>query len=93
MLISQPFTDSVSQSANPALQLYPHAVPLHVALAFAGIEQAVHDDVPQVAVLLLLTHRPAQLWKPALQVNPHVPAEQVAVPFAGTGQTVLHVPQ
>ncbi len=61
MLISHPFTGPVSQSAYPALQLYPHAVPLQVALAFGGTVQAVHDEVPQVAVLVLSTHSPAQL--------------------------------
>jgi hypothetical protein len=35
------------------LQVNPHDVPLQVGLAFAGGEQAVHDE-PQLLVLLLL---------------------------------------
>jgi hypothetical protein len=38
----------------------PHDVPLQVALPFAGAVHGVHDVVPQLAVLLLLTHAPAQ---------------------------------
>jgi len=40
----------------------PHETPSQVAVAFAGgAGHATHDDVPQLAVLLLLTHTPAQL--------------------------------
>jgi hypothetical protein len=39
----------------------PHAVQSHVADPFAGTAHAVHDEVPQLAVLQLLTHVPPQL--------------------------------
>lgn len=32
----------------------PHELPLHVAVPFDGIAHALHDVVPQLAVLLLL---------------------------------------
>jgi hypothetical protein len=38
------------------LQVKPHALPLHVAVAFAGIGHAVHDVVPQLAVLVFIAH-------------------------------------
>ena len=37
----------------------PHAVPLQVAVPFAGTAHAVQEVVPQLFVLLLLTHAPA----------------------------------
>jgi len=40
-----------------ALQTKPQAVPLQVAVAFAGAVQGVQEE-PQLAVLLLLTHAP-----------------------------------
>jgi hypothetical protein len=42
------------------LQVNPHDVPSHVAVAFAGIVHAEHA-LPHVAGLVLLTHAPAQL--------------------------------
>jgi hypothetical protein len=39
----------------------PQLVPSHVAVEFAGGVHAEHDE-PHVAVALLLTHTPPQLW-------------------------------
>jgi len=36
----------------------PQAVPLQVAVPFAGALQGVQEVVPQLAVLVLLTHAP-----------------------------------
>lgn len=41
---------------NPELHAKPHAVPLQVAVEFGGAVQGVQDVVPQVEVLVLLTH-------------------------------------
>jgi hypothetical protein len=68
-------------------------VPSHVALAFVGIEQPVHDEVPQFAVLLLLTQLPEQSWNPAAQADPHVPAVHVAGPLAGAPHRLAQDPQ
>jgi hypothetical protein len=43
------------------LHVNPQLVPLHVAEAFAGGEQGVHE-APQVAVLLLLAQLLPQVW-------------------------------
>jgi hypothetical protein len=44
------------------LHVLPHAVPSHVAVAFAGVGQAVQDDVPHDATLLLDRQAPEQTW-------------------------------
>ncbi len=46
---------------KPPLHAKPHETPSQVAVAFAGALHAVHDE-PQLLVLLLLTHTPAQRW-------------------------------
>ena len=38
------------------MQVKPQAVPLQVAVLLAGCAHAVHDVVPQLAVLLFDTH-------------------------------------
>jgi hypothetical protein len=43
------------------LQVKPHVSPLQVAVEFEGGTHGEHD-VPQVAVEVLLTHAPLQLW-------------------------------
>jgi hypothetical protein len=43
------------------LQVKPQALPLHVAVLLAGIGQAVHDVVPQLAVLVFIAHWPLQM--------------------------------
>jgi hypothetical protein len=43
----------------------PQLVPLHVAVLFATDGHA-EQDVPQLAVLVLLAHVPLQLWNPVL---------------------------
>jgi hypothetical protein len=40
----------------------PQAVPLHVAVPFAGTAHAEHDDVPHEAVEVLAEQTPLQLW-------------------------------
>jgi hypothetical protein len=71
----------------------PHDVPLHVAEPLDGTGQAVHDVVPQLAVLVLATHALPHRWKPLLHVNPHDVPLHVAVLLAGTGQAVHDEPQ
>jgi hypothetical protein len=46
---------------EPVAQVMLQAVPLQVGVPFAVVGQAVHD-VPQVAVLLLDTQAPEQMW-------------------------------
>lgn len=80
------------------LQVKPHVVPLHVEVPFAGGTHGVHDVVPQLIVLVFITHVPPHKCcpaghvgthippdgaKPGLQVNPHVVPSHVAVPFMG----------
>ena len=72
----------------------PHAVPSHVAVLFAGGAQAVHDEVPHVATLVLLTHAAPHRWKPVLQVKPHAVPLHVAVALEVGAQAVHdEVPQ
>jgi len=71
----------------------PHDVPLHVAAPLDGTGQAVHDVVPQLAVLVLATHALPHRWKPVLHVNPHDVPLHVALLLAGTGQAVHDEPQ
>jgi hypothetical protein len=59
-LTSHPSDARLLQSANPALQVNPHEVPLHVAVALAGVGQG-EQAVPHVATAELLTHDPPQL--------------------------------
>jgi len=67
-------------------------VPSHVADELAGGAQGAHDVVPQLLVLLLLTHTPAHRWKPALQLKPHETPSHVAVAFAGGAHGVHEAP-
>jgi hypothetical protein len=46
-------TQVVPHRWKPLLHANPHAVPLHVAVAFAGAVHGVVQVVPQVAGLLL----------------------------------------
>jgi hypothetical protein len=75
------------------LHVNPHELPSHVAVAFAGGVQAVHEVAPQVAVLLLDAQLLPQAWKKALQVKPHIVPLQVATPLAGTAHGVQEAPQ
>ncbi len=75
------------------LHVNPHDVPLHVALPLDGTGQAVHDVVPQLAVLVFDTQAPLQLWKPELHVKPHDVPLHVALLLAGTGHAVHDEPQ
>ncbi len=54
-------TQTPPQSWNPPLHAYPHAVPLHVAVALAGTGHATHE-LPHVARAVFSTHVPAQSW-------------------------------
>jgi len=80
--VSQPSAARPSQLANGLLQANPQDTPSQVAVAFAGTEHGVQELVPQLAVELLLTHAPLQLWKPELQTNPQMPLVQVGLPLA-----------
>ena len=75
------------------MQATPHAVPLHVAVPFAGAGHAVHDVAPQLVTALFDTQAVPQRWKPAAQLVPQRPAVQVATEPAGAGHTVPHAPQ
>jgi hypothetical protein len=89
---SQPFAGLPSQSSKPALHVNPQAVPLHEAVAFAGIGHGVHE-VPHVAVLALEEQvAPSQVWKFVLQAMPQLVPSQVDEPFAGTAQGVHELP-
>jgi hypothetical protein len=70
------------------LQVNPHEVPSHVAVAFAGTVQAVHR-APHVETLLLDAQLLPHGWKPPPHVNPHEVPSHVAVAFAG-GEQVVH---
>jgi hypothetical protein len=43
-------------------QVNPHAVPSQVAVPFAGGVHTVHDDVPQLLMLVLSTHVEPHRW-------------------------------
>jgi hypothetical protein len=63
----------LSLSWNPAPQVNPQAVPLQIAVEFAGGTQAVHEVVPQLFMLPFDTQKPPQSWYPvahAVQVLP-----------------------
>ena len=60
-----------------------------------GAVQALHEVEsfgPQVAIALLSTHLPPQMWKPLLHFTAQTPLEQTAVPLESVGQTVQAVP-
>jgi hypothetical protein len=40
----------------------PQLVPLHVALPFGSVGQAVHDVDPQLVTLVFATHVPPHMW-------------------------------
>ncbi len=69
-----------------------HEEPSQVAVALAGAAHGEQDD-PHVAVALLLTQTPPQLWWPALQAETvHAPDEHAAV-ASGSKQPRPHRPQ
>jgi hypothetical protein len=65
---------------------------LHVAVAFAGGTQGVHE-VPHDAVLRLSEQTPLQLWLVALQAYPQAVPLHVAVALTGGTQGVHDEPQ
>lgn len=73
------------------LHVKSHAVPLQVAVAFAGGAHGVHD-APQVAMLELLAHAPEHTWKFVLHAMPQVVPLHVAEPLAGVPQGVHAAP-
>lgn len=70
----------------PAGHVPPHTPAVQTAVPPVG---AVHgsQDVPQLAMLVLLTHLPAHRWNPVLQVNAHESPTHLATPFGSVGQT------
>jgi hypothetical protein len=84
---SQPSDAVPLQSAHPASQWNPHAVPSHVAVAWAGCGHGVHA-LPQLATSALESHAAPQVWKPGLQTKPHTPPAQSALPLATAGHGV-----
>ena len=87
---SQPFAAFASQLPEPALHVKPQVSAAHVAVAFAGIVQAVHA-APH-AVGSFVTHLAPQTWPGATHEMPHTSFVQVAAPAAGTGHTVQSGP-
>jgi hypothetical protein len=60
-----------------------------------GATQALHEVEsfgPQVAIALLSTHLPPQMWKPVLHLTAHTPLEQTAMPLVSVGQETQVVP-
>ena len=55
---SHPSDGSPLQSAKPARQLNPQAVPLHVAVALAGVVHAVQLETPHEETDVFGTHTP-----------------------------------
>ncbi len=55
---SQPLASRPSQSANPALQVYPHAPAVHVEDAFAGVLQSVLQPPQCVGSVFRFTSQP-----------------------------------
>jgi hypothetical protein len=58
---SQPSVAIPLQSPNPEAHVKPHAVPLHVADALAGIGHGEHE-APHVMVLVLSEHIAPHAW-------------------------------
>jgi hypothetical protein len=79
----------------PGLQVNPHDVPSQVSVALTGgAGHGVHDVVPQLSRLVLLSQPVPHAWKFGSQVMPHdVLLSQAAAPLAGTGHGVHEVPQ
>ena len=75
----------------PLPHVNPHWVPLQVAVALVGGVHAVHEVVPQLAMLVFDEQVPLQLWEPLLQLKPHWAPSQVAVEFAGGVHAVQDV--
>lgn len=84
-------THALPHAVVPLAQVNPHWVPLQVAVALGGAGHAVHEVVPQLAVLVFDEQVPLQLWKPLLQVKPHWAPSQVAVELAGGVHAVQDV--
>ena len=75
------------------MHLRSHFVPSQVAVAFAEVGQALHEDVPQELTLLLSLHSSPQRWKPARHSKAHLVPSQVAVALAGGWHGMQEVPQ
>lgn len=73
------------------LQVNPHCVPSQLAAPLVGTGQAMHDVVPQFAMLPFETHAPLHGCRPLLQVNPHDVPLQVETAFVGGEQAVHDV--
>lgn len=83
-----------AQRLKPAAQDSPHDVPSQVAAPFGVPGQGVQDEGPQVAGLVLPTHRPAQRWWPAAHaVATHWLPEQVKAVALSVGHAAQVSPQ
>jgi len=89
---SQPLPAAPSQSAKPAAQAKPQAVPLHVEKAFAGASQGV-QLFPQEASESFDRHAPPQRWNPASQLKPQLVPSQLGAAFGGGAHAVHDAPQ
>lgn len=89
---SHPSEPRPLQSAKPALQVYPQVVPLHVAVALAGVVHGV-QDAPHESTEVFATHAPAHAWKPVLQLNPQLVPLHVADALDGGMHGVHELPQ
>ena len=89
---SQPLLATPSQSAKPAAQPKPQAVPLHVAKAFPG---ATHGAqlFPHEASESFDRHASPQRWNPTLQLKPQLVPSQLGAAFGGGTHAVHDAPQ
>lgn len=65
---------------------------VHVATAFAGTAQGVHDE-PQVAGALELTQVEPHAWKPPLHANVQLEWVQLVLPLATAVHELEQLPQ
>ena len=85
---------------NPDLQLNPHVLLMHVAVAGSALGSVgVHGEhaVPQVAGELSSAHvvtvPETHAWKFVLHVGTHLELAQVTFPFVGAAHAVVQLPQ
>src|SRR5512140_3605744 len=82
---SQPFVGSLSQSANPGLQVIPHRPAVQVAVPFVELQAVPQAPQWSGSVSRFDSHPVAtfasQSANPVLQAIAQVPASQLGVPF------------
>ena len=93
-LCSQPSDGSPLQSSKSALQVKPHAPPMHVRVEFGRFVHTT-QPLPHASTLLFETQVDPLRQYPELQVKSHTSGfpMQVALPLGGGEQGVQRVPQ